>query len=107
MERDALLDRINTLEIESADALSKAKLTAQQQLLQERNRLETLHKQKASELQAELAEKTASESAKATQLTEMEKQLAAAQVAVKTMEEDIRVFKSFVAEREAVHVTLV
>lgn len=104
LERDALLDRINALEIESAETLSKAKLIAQQQMLQERNRLESLHKQKVSELQAELAEKVASESTKATQITEMEKQLASSQVAVKTMEEDFRVFKSFVAEREAVHV---
>ena len=66
--------------------------------------MESLHKQKVSELQTELAEKTESESAKAAQLIDMEKQLAASQVAVKTMEEDLRLFKSFVAEREAVHV---
>ena len=104
MERDSLLDRINNLEIESAETSSKAKFSAQQQLLHERNRLEALHKQKVSELQAELAEKSESESAKATQLIDMEKQLAASQVAVKAMEEDLRLFKSLAAEREAVHV---
>ncbi len=66
--------------------------------------MEALHKQKVSELQAELAEKSESESAKATQLIDMEKQLAASQVAVKAMEEDLRLFKSLAAEREAVHV---
>ena len=66
--------------------------------------MEALHKQKVSELQAELVEKSESESAKATQLIDMEKQLAASQVAVKTMEEDLRLFKSLAAEREAVHV---
>ena len=109
MERDSLLDRVSAVEIESEEALSKARLAAQQQLVQERNRLDDAHKLKLAEIQAQAAEKiSAAEAASSMRVAQKEVELAAAVAALKAMEEDRgrleAMFKTLVADRDAFHV---
>jgi len=107
MERDSLLDRINTLEIDSSDALSKAKLAAHQQLLQERTRLEDVQRTKLNELQSELTDRNKADNALNARITQLEMELSSSKLLAKSAEEDRdrieSMFKLLVSEREAAH----
>jgi hypothetical protein len=110
MERDTLLDRINKIEIDSSDSLSKAKLAAHQQLLQERARLEEIHRVKLSDFRTELAERNEADRAFNARIAQLEMELSSSKLLAKAAEEDRdrieNMFKLLVSEREAAHVSV-